>query len=159
LLKGGILSVDFVDQGDMALDVTTNLDLNGFNGKGTFYRSDVFKYLDEAYAQNRFYDVIVSDPPAFTKSEKNKNTALGGYEKLHQKALRLIPNEGLFVAASCTHYISHDEIDKTVQVSANKNNQTVQLIDIGMQGLDHPVRGFGDKGFYIKYLLYLVKKR
>ena len=158
LLKGGVAHVDFVDQGDMALDIEANLKINHFNGSGLFYRSDVFKYLDEAYAQKKFYDVIVSDPPAFTKSEKNKNTALGGYEKLHQKAMRLIGDRGIFVAASCTHYVTHEELDKTVQVSAMKNNQTVQLLDIGMQGFDHPVKGFTDKGFYIKYLLYLVEK-
>jgi 23S rRNA (cytosine1962-C5)-methyltransferase len=158
LLKGGVGHVDFVDQGNMALDLETNLRINSFHGKGEFFRSDVFKYLDEAYALKKFYNVIVSDPPAFTKSEKNKNTALGGYEKLHQKAMRLIEEDGLFVAASCTHYISHEELDKTVQVSAAKNNQNIQLLDIGMQGFDHPVKGFTDKSFYIKYLLYFVQK-
>lgn len=158
LLKGGVAHVDFVDQGDMALDIESNLKLNQFAGQGLFFRSDVFKYLDEAYTQKKFYDIIVSDPPAFTKSEKNKNTAIGGYEKLHQKAMRLIEDKGIFVAASCTHYVSHEELDKTVQVSAMKNNQTVQLLEIGMQGFDHPVKGFTDKGFYIKYLLYIVEK-
>lgn len=159
LLKGGLSHVEFVDQGDMAVDVEANLKLNHFEGRGSFCRKDVFKFLDEAHANQKFYDVIVSDPPAFTKSEKNKNTALGGYEKLHQKAMRLIENKGIFVAASCTHYVSHEELDKTVQLSAMKNNQSIQLLDIGMQGFDHPVKGFTDKGFYIKYLLYLVERR
>lgn len=158
MLKAGVQNVDFVDQGDMANDVASNLAENNFKGRGAFYRADVFKFLDEAFSQKKFYNIIVSDPPAFTKSEKNKNTAIGGYEKLHQKSLRLIADEGIFVAASCTHYVSHEELDKTVQVSAAKNNQKIQLLDIGMQGFDHPVKGFTDKGFYIKYLLYFVQR-
>ena len=158
MLKAGVSSVDFIDQGDMGLDVMNNLRINDFTDRGSFYRADVFKFLDDAFTQKRFYNVIVSDPPAFTKSEKNKNTAIGGYEKLHQKAMRLIESQGIFVAASCTHYVSHEEIDKTVQVSAAKNNQVIQLLDIGMQGFDHPVRGFTDKGFYIKYLIYFVHR-
>jgi 23S rRNA (cytosine1962-C5)-methyltransferase len=158
MLKGGVGHVDFVDQGDLSIDIENNLDRNGYKGQGSFYRSDVFKFLDDAFEKKKFYNIIVSDPPAFTKSEKNKSTAIGGYEKLHQKALRLISNEGLFIAASCTHYVSHEELDKTVQVSANKNNQILQLLDIGVQGYDHPAKGFTDKGFYIKYLLYIVKK-
>jgi 23S rRNA (cytosine1962-C5)-methyltransferase len=158
MLHAGVKNVNFIDQGDMANDVETNLKINEFAGRGTFYRADVFKFLDEAFQKKDFYNVIVSDPPAFTKSEKNKNTAIGGYEKLHQKAMRLIEDQGIFVAASCTHYVSHEELDKTVQVSAIKNNQKVQLLDVGMQGFDHPVKGFTDKGFYIKYLLYIVQK-
>jgi 23S rRNA (cytosine1962-C5)-methyltransferase len=158
LLSSGVDTVDFVDQGDMEYDINKNLKTNNFDNRGKFFRNDVFKFLDEAFANKKFYNVIVSDPPAFTKSEKNKGTALGGYEKLHTKALRLIENDGIFVAASCTHYISHEELDKTVQVSAAKNNQEIQLLDLGMQGFDHPVKGFTDKGFYIKYLLYYVKR-
>ncbi len=158
LLKGGTTHVDFVDQGNMAEDVAKNLQINNFSTRGIFFRSDVFKFLDDAYSSNKRYNIIVSDPPAFAKSEKNKNTAIVGYEKLHQKALRLLEDNGLFVAASCTHYVTHDELDKTVQLSAAKNNQKVQLLDIGIQGFDHPAKGFTDKGFYIKYLLYFVTK-
>jgi len=158
LLKAGVEHVDFVDQGDMLNDINTNLKLNQFEGKGAFFRADVFKYLDEVYTQKKSYDIIVSDPPAFTKSEKHKSTAIGGYEKLHQKSMRLLSESGVFVAASCTHYVTLEELDKTVQVSALKNNQIIQLLDLGMQGFDHPVKGFSDKGFYIKYLVYYVKR-
>ena len=158
LLSAGVKKVDFVDQGNMETAVLENLKLNAFNERGQFIRSDVFKFLDRAIEEKKEYNVIVSDPPAFTKSEKNKPMALSGYEKLHTKALKLIANEGLFVAASCTHYVSYDELDKTVQDSAIKNNLKIQLLDLGAQGFDHPMKGLKDKSFYIKYLVYYVNR-
>jgi len=81
----------------MQLAIEENLKLNKFSGKGNFIRSDVFKFLDSAYAENKKYDVIVSDPPAFTKSEKNKTTALHGYEKLHLKAMKLLNDKDFWL--------------------------------------------------------------
>lgn len=158
LLSAGVKSVDFVDQGKMQQAIEGNLELNNFEGKGRFVRSDVFKFLDQALAENKKYDVIVSDPPAFTKSEKNKLTALQGYEKLHLKALRLLNETGVLAVASCTHYASHEELDKTVQDAAIRNGQKVQLLDLGVQGFDHPMVGLKDKSFYIKYLVYYVSR-
>lgn len=158
LLNGGVQNVEFVDQGQMQAAIEGNLALNGFAGRGTFIRADVFKFLDQALAEGKQYDVIVSDPPAFTKSEKNKMSAVQGYEKLHLKAMRLLKDEGIFVAASCTHYVNYDELDKTVQDGAFKNGQKLQLLDLGGQGLDHPMSGLKDKSFYIKYLVYYVSR-
>ena len=158
LLSAAVNFVDFVDQANMQSAVMENLSRNNFNGRGEFIRSDVFKFLDAAYSEKKRYNVIVCDPPAFTKSEKNKAHAILGYEKLHLKAMRLLSNESIFVAASCTHYVDFSELDRTVQDAALKNDQKIQLIDMGLQGFDHPVKGFKDKGFYIKYLAYLVHR-
>jgi 23S rRNA (cytosine1962-C5)-methyltransferase len=158
LLSAGIHAVDFVDQANMQDAVGENLRLNNFKDRGIFIRSDVFKFLDSAYSEKKQYDVIVSDPPAFTKSEKNKAQAILGYEKLHLKAMKLLADEAVFVAASCTHYVDFSELDKTVQDAALKNGQKIQLLDMGVQGFDHPMKGFKDKSFYIKYLAYLVHR-
>lgn len=158
MLKAGVENVEFVDQANMEVATNTNLELNNFKGRGQFTRSDVFKFLDTALASGKKYDVIVSDPPAFTKSEKNKIQALQGYEKLHLKAMRLLSDEALMVVASCTHHVNYEELDKTVQEAALKNSQRVHLLDLGVQGMDHPFSGFKDKSFYIKYLVYFVSR-
>lgn len=158
LLRAGVKHVDFVDQANMEENILTNLKINNLEGRGAFFRKDVFKFLDELISNNKQYDVIVSDPPAFTKSEKNKHTALLGYEKLHLKALKLVKNNGFFIAASCTHYVDLHELDKTVHEASVKAGVDLQLIDMGSQGIDHPMRGFKDKSFYIKYLLYVVRR-
>ena len=158
LLQAGVRHVTFVDQGAMEQVTIKNMDLNNFSGRGDFIRADVFKFLDEAHSAGKKFDVVVSDPPAFTKSEKNKNSAILGYEKLHTKALKLINDNGVFVVASCTHYVSFEELDKTVQEAAFKNGRQVQMLDLGVQGHDHPFTGFNDKGFYIKYMAYRVHR-
>ncbi|MGZ3808155.1 MAG: class I SAM-dependent rRNA methyltransferase [Bacteriovorax sp.] len=158
LLSAGVKNVEFVDQGQMQEAVDNNLALNHFSERGRFTRMDVFKYLDSALAEGKKFDVIVSDPPAFTKSEKNKAVALQGYEKLHMKAMKLLEDEGILVAASCTHYVNYEELDKTVQDAAFKNNQKLQLLDLGGQGFDHPMTGLKDKSFYIKYLVYYISR-
>ena len=158
LLSAGVSQVDFVDQGQMQIAIENNLNLNNFSGRGQFIRSDVFKYLDNALIEKKSYDVIVSDPPAFTKSEKNKATALQGYEKLHLKAMKLLNDEAILVVASCTHYVNYEELDKTVQEAAFRNGQKIPLLDLGGQGFDHPMKGLSDKSFYIKYLVYYVNR-
>jgi 23S rRNA (cytosine1962-C5)-methyltransferase len=158
LLSAGVGNVEFVDQGQMQVAIEKNLELNKFAGRGQFVRGDVFKYLDQALVENKKFDVIVSDPPAFTKSEKNKVTALQGYEKLHMKSMKLLNDQGIMVVASCTHYASFEELDKTVQDAAFRNGQKIQLLDLGGQGFDHPMTGLKDKSFYIKYLVYYVSR-
>jgi 23S rRNA (cytosine1962-C5)-methyltransferase len=158
MLRAGVEHVEFVDQGNMEETINNHLALNNFQGRGKFTRADVFKFLDTAIAAGRKYDVIVSDPPAFTKSEKNKIMALQGYEKLHVKAMRLLNDEAIMVVASCTHHVNYEELDKTVQEAALKNSQKVHLLDLGAQGFDHPFSGFNDKSFYIKYLVYFVSR-
>ncbi len=158
MLKAGVENVEFVDQGNMEEATNKNLELNHFNGRGKFTRADVFKFLDTTAASGKKYDVIVSDPPAFTKSEKNKVQAIQGYEKLHLKAMKLLSDEAVMVVASCTHHVNYEELDKTVQEAAQKNSQKVHLLDLGVQGFDHPFSGFKDKSFYIKYLVYSVTR-
>jgi 23S rRNA (cytosine1962-C5)-methyltransferase len=158
LLSAGVEKVDFVDQGNMQEAVASNLELNKFSGRGNFIRSDVFKYLDDAITAGKKYDVIVSDPPAFTKSEKNKLMAIQGYEKLHLRVMKLLSDNAVMIVASCTHHVGHEELDKTVQEAAFKNSRKVHLMDLGVQGFDHPFSGFNDKSFYIKYLVYLVNR-
>ena len=158
LLKAGVNTVHFVDQANMEKVVKENLEINGFNDRGIFFRSDVFKFIDQEISKNSKYDIIISDPPAFTKSEKNKLQALQGYEKLHTRAMKLLSDQALFVAASCTHPVDILELDKTVQEAAINNNQNIHLLDLGIQGFDHPSTGLKDQSFYIKYLVYYVTR-
>ncbi|AUN96627.1 hypothetical protein C0V70_00595 [Bacteriovorax stolpii] len=158
MLSAGVEHVEFVDQGNMEEVTINHLKMNGFEGRGKFTRSDVFKFIDASVTAGKKYDVIVSDPPAFTKSEKNKITALQGYEKLHLKTMKLLNDEAVMVVASCTHHVNYEELDKTVQDAAIKNSQKVHLLDLGAQGFDHPFSGFNDKSFYIKYLVYFVSR-
>ena len=156
-LKGGVKQVDFVDQGDFSHEVMKALELNGFHDQGKFHRNDVFKFLDDAIARKKQYDLVMCDPPAFAKSHLQKEQALEGYSKLHRKVMKISGPGTLVVFSSCTHYVTHEEFQKNVLDAANKENRKIQLIHTGIQGWDHPVRAQSDKSNYIKSYFYLLE--
>ena len=153
-LKEGCEQVTFVDQGNLSENIGENLKLNNFEGSGKFIQDDVFKFLDNTPEQ---YDLVCSDPPAFAKSIKNKKRAIEGYTKLHIKAMKKVAPGGLFIAASCTKYVSLYEFQKTVSDAAKRLSREVRILDIGLQGADHPITDFDSNSNYIKYLMYYVE--
>lgn len=157
-LRGGVEHLEFVDQGNMQDVVMNNVQLNNIEKeRATFFRDDVFKYLDSCISENKEFDLIVCDPPAFTKSAKNKNKAIAGYEKLYTKIFKIIESGGVLAAASCTQYISLEELDLAVVKMAKKEGRRVQVLDLGVQGWDHPIKSLKSKSNYIKYLCYIVE--
>ena len=156
-LKAGVKSVSFVDQGEFSIEINTGLELNHFLARGEFHRSDVFKFLDEAVAKKQFFDLILCDPPAFAKSQQQKDQALEGYSKLHRKVFKASAPGALIAFSSCTHYVSHDEFQRNILEAAQKENKKLQLIYSGMQGWDHPVPSLMDKSNYIKSYFYLME--
>jgi 23S rRNA (cytosine1962-C5)-methyltransferase len=156
-LKAGVEKIDFVDQGDFNQEIQRGLEDNNFLGRGTFFRSDVFKYLDERISQEKLFDIILCDPPAFAKSLSQKEQALTGYTKLHRKVFKAAAPGALICFSSCTHYVSHEEFQKNILDAAAKENRTLQLIYSGLQGWDHPVSSLMDKSNYIKCYFYLLE--
>lgn len=156
-LKAGVKNFSFVDQGDFQEEVQKALELNDYQDRGTFYRMDVFPFLDEAIARKETFDVILCDPPAFAKSLSQKNQALDGYSKLHRKVLKTAAPGALMAFSSCTHYVNHDEFQKNILDAANKENKKIQLIYCGMQGWDHPITSLMDRSNYIKSYFYLLE--
>lgn len=154
LLKSDVEHVTFVDQGDFEYEIQKNLKLNGFSEQGIFERSDVFGYLKQKKAK---FDVICSDPPAFCKSKKEKQRAIDGYTKLHRLCLEHLEANGLLFACSCTHYVNHEEFQQSVINAARIANRKIQLIDIGMQGYDHPIESEYGQESYLKYYAYYVE--
>ena len=156
-LKSGVESVSFVDQGDFQSEIKTGLEINNFQGNGSFVRSDVFKFLDQAIQKNNLFDLILCDPPAFAKSYQQKDQALDGYSKLHRKVIKAAMPGALLSFSSCTHYVDHEEFQKNILDAALKENKKLQLIYTGMQGWDHPVASLMDKSNYIKCYFYLME--
>jgi 23S rRNA (cytosine1962-C5)-methyltransferase len=157
LLKAGVEQVHFVDQGNFETSVLKNAALNHFEGRARFSRDDCFKFLDQCETNKQFFDVICSDPPAFTKNASGKMKALEGYTKLHTKVLKCLNVNSLAIIGSCTHYVSLVELDQTMQEAASRVGREIRLLDLGLQGPDHPIKSLNDKSNYIKYLLYFVK--
>lgn len=157
LLRSGVEKVEFVDQANMETSIYTNLILNKLENRGHFHRADVFKYLDQQINDKKKFDVIVCDPPSFTKSVKNKDSALSGYEKLYNKIGKIMNPGGIVVAASCTQYITLEELDIAVGKGFGASKIKRQVLDLGLAGWDHPCDGIKSKSNYIKYICYYVE--
>lgn len=157
LLRSGVEQVTFVDQGNFEKDVDLNLFNNEFEGKGHFVRQDVSKYLDHAIEQDQKFDVICVDPPAFAKKIGDKKNALSGYQKIFDKVFKILKPGGLIAACSCTYAVDFNDLDQVVQNAAFKRNKSIRLIDIGLQGPDHPMSSLKDKANYLKYMAYWVE--
>ena len=157
MLRAGVETVDFVDQADLNETILENIQINGFGGRGKFYHHDVFKFLDEKIKEGRRYSIIVSDPPAFSKTSKNIGNALGGYRRLHRKIIKLLNPNSLLAIASCTKGVGPEDLAQTVLDGLNINGRRAQIIDIGIQGIDHPFTSFDDNNYYLKYILYWVE--
>lgn len=156
-LRAGVDHVDFVDQANMEEVTKRNLELNDLKDRGSFTRSDVFNFLEIVKNTDKKYDVIVCDPPAFAKDESGKKGALRGYERLYNLIFDITAQSSIVAAASCTHYVSMDELDKCVQNAAKKKGVELQVLDLGIQGFDHPMMSMTSKSNYIKYILYYVR--
>jgi len=154
MLKADCENVTFVDQGNFEESISRNLEMNGYSCRGSFVRADVFKYLKEC---TETFDVICSDPPAFCKSKKEEKRAYEGYTKLHRAVFKLLAKDSLFFACSCTHYIDHESFQKNIKDAAKLSGREIHLLEVGMQGFDHPVKSLHDKNSYLKYFVYLVE--
>jgi len=157
LKRSGFGNVTFVDQGDYE-NILINCAKKNKLEKGIEYiRGDVFDCLDKLKIENKKYDMVVCDPPAFSKDIKNLNNALKGYRKLYKKIIPVLNPQALLVCASCTYGVSLNDLSTIVNENAVNQNKKCVLADIGIQGCDHNINDFDNKGYYLKYLLFYLE--
>jgi len=151
---GGAASVLGVDASASAVSrAEANAALNGVQGV-RFMKADVFELLaslDPAEAQ---YDVVVLDPPAFTKSRKNVQTAKKGYRELQQGALRVLRKGGFLLTASCSHHIEPDVFLGIVDGAARESERRLQLLEWRAAAQDHPTLAAVPETRYLKFGIF-----
>jgi len=157
-LKANASTVDFLDSSETALiSAEANCKLNNFDvSKVKFHDQDVFKFLEEAIANNLKYDIVVVDPPAFAKNKKSLATAKKGYEKLNKQALMLVNNKGFLVTSSCSHHLSEDDFFEMLNNAAAKANRSLQLIHFNNASMDHPELLSMKETVYLKFAIFRV---
>jgi len=128
------------------------------NNVGAEFESiDTFEALKQYYIEHRHFDVIILDPPSFTKSKKNIQSALRGYQELNTAALRLIQPGGFMASASCSHHISEDSFLYTIEKAALKLNRKIQLVEFAGASADHPVIPAMPETKYLKFAVFAVQ--
>ena len=128
--------------------------LNGLEKKIEFKKADVFKYLDECKPNT--YDIIVLDPPAFTKSRKTINSAYNGYKNINMKAMKLLGKGGYLITCSCSRFMETANFEKMLRESAQEANVTLKQVSVTQQSHDHPILWTMEETSYLKYYIFQI---
>ncbi|TRX73626.1 class I SAM-dependent rRNA methyltransferase [Pseudomonas mangiferae] len=149
----GASEVVCVDASEFALDgVERNAALNGLSEVVASIEGDVFEALRELKAAEERFDVVVADPPAFIKRKKDLKNGEAAYRRLNEQAMRLLNKDGILVSASCSMHLPEDDLQGLLLGSARHLDRTLQLLERGGQGPDHPVHPAIPETRYIKSL-------
>jgi 23S rRNA (cytosine1962-C5)-methyltransferase len=153
---GGASSVLGVDvSADAVARATMNASLNELNNI-SFQHGDVFEKLAEFQLKGMKFDVVILDPPSFTKNRKTVPAAKAGYKDLHGKALRVLSKRGILITTSCSHHIEPEVFLEIVDSSARKCGRTIQQLAWSGAAPDHPVLPGVPETRYLKCGTFLV---
>lgn len=154
--KYGAKHVDACDISKSACaDILYNASLNGFSNLNVIC-TDVFDYLRRDGLQD-IYDVIVLDPPAFTKDKTTVKKAYRGYKEINLQALKIIRSGGYLLTFSCSQHMTPDLFMQMVKEAAIDAKRQVQFLDFRIQAPDHPALLSGKEQLYLKSLIVRVK--
>jgi len=157
-VKGGAEHVTAVDISRTAIEqARENAVLNGLNDRIDYVTDDVFDLLPRlAKEKNSFYDFIILDPPAFTKSRKTVKSAEGGYKEINYRAMKLLPRGGYLATCSCSHFMSSELFEKMLRSAASEADVQLKQIEVRQQCADHPVLWNVPETDYLKFYIFQV---
>ena len=157
-LYGGARSAILVDASKEALQrADRNAQLNKFS-EYSLVAADAFDTLDQMVESKESFDLIVLDPPSFTKSRKNLPGALKAYKRLNKLGLQLIKNGGFLATASCSHHVSEEDFLQSVHQAALSAGCQLRLIHKNSQPFDHPVLLAMPETGYLKFACFYVTR-
>lgn len=153
---GKAKSVLAMDISESALDMAKkNAERNHLNL--SFRQGDVFEVLPQLKKEHAYFDFIVLDPPAFTKSRKTFHNARKGYLEINKEAMQLLPRGGYLATASCSHFMPKEEFEKMLNEAALQAGVQIRLIERRGASFDHPVIPSIPETEYLKfYLLQII---
>jgi len=146
----GAREVEAIDISSEALATAQkNADLNGFTNI-TFREANVFDELRSKTEQKELYDVVILDPPAFTKSKSAQGGAVRGYKEINLRGMKLLPPGGILMTNSCSYYMPEELFLEVIQEAAHDLKRKVRLIEIRRQAKDHPMLLGYPESYYLK---------
>ena len=129
----GAKSVTGVDASQLAVDqATENAELNGLEKRVKFICEDVFELLPKLEAEGEKYDVVILDPPAFTKSKNSIKNAVKGYREINLRGMKLVKDGGYLATCSCSHFMSYELFTQTIGQAARNVQQTIRFYGLQM---------------------------
>ncbi len=157
-LNAGAAGADWVlgvDASQLAIDqARENARLNGLEGKVHFQCADVFELLPQLERQGESFDVVILDPPAFTKSRSSVKNAVKGYREINLRGLRLVRDGGYLATCSCSHFMEPELFAKTIREAAAGARRRLRQVEFRTQACDHPILWAADQSYYLKFYIF-----
>ena len=153
----GAREVIGVDASQLAVDqATENARLNSLENVVSFRCEDVFELLPKLEETGEKFDVVILDPPAFTKSRSSIKNAIKGYREINLRAMKLIKNGGFLATCSCSHFMSYDLFTETINQAARNVHKRLRQVEFRTQAPDHPILWAADESYYLKFYIFQV---
>ena len=153
----GAESVLGVDASQLAVEqARENARLNGLEERVRFECADVFELLPQLERQGERFDVVILDPPAFTKSRNSVKNAAKGYREINLRGMRLVRDGGFLATCSCSHFMEPELFAKTIREAAAGAHRRLRQVEFRTQGPDHPILWAADQSYYLKFYVFQV---
>ncbi|MEG1412694.1 MAG: class I SAM-dependent rRNA methyltransferase [Acidaminococcaceae bacterium] len=156
--QGGAAQVTAVDISAEAVAMTTaNAELNGLEQIVKAQVANVFDLLTElVQLKSSAYDLIILDPPAFTKSSSTVHNAMRGYKEINLKAMKILPRGGYLATCSCSHFMKEELFIQMLEDAARDASVTLRQVEVRQQAPDHPVLWNVPETYYLKFFIFQV---
>lgn len=153
----GASDVTAVDASALAIaQAEENARLNGLENVVHFKCEDVFELLPELEKSGEQYDVVILDPPAFTKSRNSIKNAVKGYREINLRGMKLVKDGGFLATCSCSHFMSYELFTKTINQAAHNVHKRLRQVEYRTQSPDHPILWAADESYYLKFYIFQV---
>ena len=153
----GAREVIGVDASQLAVDQAfENAKLNGLEDRVSFRCQDVFELLPELEVKGEKFDVVILDPPAFTKSRNSIKNAVKGYREINLRAMKLVKDGGFLATCSCSHFMSYELFTETINQAARNVHKRLRQVEFRTQAPDHPILWAADESYYLKFYIFQV---
>lgn len=153
----GAASVLGVDASQLAVDqAAENARLNHLEDRVRFQCADVFELLPELEKKGENFDVVILDPPAFTKSRNSVKNAVKGYREINLRGLKLVRDGGFLATCSCSHFMEPELFAKTIREAASGAHKRLRQVEFRTQACDHPILWAADQSYYLKFYIFQV---
>jgi 23S rRNA (cytosine1962-C5)-methyltransferase len=130
-----------------------NAAFNHLQDRCSFMCSNAFDTLKEWGKEGKQFDVVMLDPPAFTKSRSHINKALTGYKEINLRGMKLLKDGGFLVSSSCTNLVSAQQFLQTIEAAAKDAHKKVRQVTFRHQSGDHPIIWGMENTHYLKFLI------
>ena len=156
--SAGAKHVISIDASDTAIEqAQKNAEINGLADRIDYQVADVFDLLPELEKEGRQFDVVILDPPAFTKSRNSIKAAAKGYREINLRGMRLVKDGGFLATCSCSHFMDQELFSKTIAQAARDAHVRLRQAEFRTQAPDHPILfGAEDDSYYLKFYIFQV---